>query len=452
MVDSHFTIFVVEDNEWYNKMLQYTLSLNPSYLIKGFESGKELLSALHEKPNVVTLDYRLPDMNGLEVIEKLKEISPDTDIIAISEQQDIETAVELIKKGAYDYIVKSKDIRNQLLYSVQKIAERQQLRAQVKSLQQEVGRKYEFKKTIIGESDSIKKVFELMQKAVDNNITVLVSGETGTGKEVVAKAIHYNSNRAKEPFIAVNMAAIPADLIESELFGHEKGAFTGAIARRKGKFEEAGNGTLFLDEIGEMKLEFQAKLLRSLQEKEVTRIGGNTAIKTNCRIVVATNKDLRQEMKAGNFREDLYYRLFGLPIELPPLRERGKDILLLARFFIKAFCDENEYPEKILSETACKKLLSYRWPGNIRELKSVVDLSVVMSQSTEIQPSDIIVSTDDALTSVMVEEMTLREYNIRIVKLFMDRYNENMKLVAEKLGIGQTTVYRMLKEDEDSKQ
>ena len=268
---------------------------------------------------------------------------------------------------------------------------------------------------------------------------------------MVSKAIHYNSPRKDKPFIAVNMAALPAELIESELFGHERGAFTGADTRRKGKFEEAGGGTLFLDEIGEMDMNFQAKLLRVLQEKEVTRVGGNEVIKVNCRIIVATNRNLQEEVKNGKFREDLYYRLFGLPIHLPPLRERDNDTLLLAKFFIDAFCKENNLEPKTISENARKKLLSYNWPGNIRELKSVVELAVVMSSGKEISTDDISLSTNDALPNVLTDEMTMREYEIRIVNHYMQKYNNNTKLVADKLGIGQTTVYRLLKEDKKSK-
>ena len=245
------------------------------------------------------------------------------------------------------------------------------------------------------------------------------------------------------------MAAIPSELIESELFGHERGSFTGAEVRRKGKFEEAEGGTLFLDEIGEMDINFQAKLLRVLQEKEVTRVGNNLPIKINCRIIVATNKNLLEEVKKGKFREDLYYRLFGLPIHLPPLCERDNDILLLAKYFIDNFCKENSLPIKNISENAKKKLLSYQWPGNIRELKSIVELAIVMSSDKELVESDISLSTTDALPNALTHEMTLREYNRRIVNHYMEKCNDNTKLVAEKLGIGQTTVYRLLKENQE---
>ncbi|MGE0562230.1 MAG: sigma-54-dependent transcriptional regulator [Flavobacteriales bacterium] len=449
MSDTPFTIYVVEDNEWYNKLLVHNLSLNPDFIVESFFNGKDLLNALSKKPAVITLDYRLPDIDGETLLKKIKEFDANIEVIIISEQEEIETAVTLLKAGAYDYLVKTKDIRDRLLNTINNVRKNEGLKKRIVSLQKEVQGKYAFEKTIIGTSPAIKKVFELIAKATETNITVTISGETGTGKEVVAKAIHYNSPRKDKPFIAINMAAIPSELIESELFGHERGSFTGADARRKGKFEEAEGGTLFLDEIGEMDINFQVKLLRVLQEKEVTRVGSNLPIKTNCRIIVATNRNLLEEVKKGKFREDLYYRLFGLPIHLPPLRERDSDILLLAKYFIDSFCKENSLPTKNISENARKKLLSYRWPGNIRELKSIVELAIVMSSEKELVESDISLSTTDALPNVLTQEMTLREYNRRIVNYYMEKCNDNTKLVAEKLGIGQTTVYRLLKENQE---
>lgn len=450
MSEKPFTIFIAEDNEWYNKLLAHNLALNPDYVIERFFNGKDLLLALEKKPDVVTLDYRLPDIDGHSLLKKIKEENPNIEVIMISEQDEIEVAVETLKSGAFDYLVKSDDIRDRLLNSVNNIRKATGLKEQISTLQQEVQGKYSFEKTIVGASPLLKKIFDLISKAITSNITVMITGETGTGKEVVAKAIHYNSDRRQHPFVAINMAAVPAELIESELFGHEKGAFTGAVSRRKGKFEEAENGTLFLDEIGEMDINFQAKLLRALQEREIVRVGSNAPVKINCRIIVATNKHLLDEVKSGKFRDDLYYRLFGLPIHLPPLRERDKDTLLLAKHFVTLFCRENKQPEKSFSESAKQKLLSYSWPGNIRELKSVVELAVLMSDGNEIEADDISLSTNDAIPDVISEEMTLREYNRRIVSIYMQKCDNNTKLVAEKLGIGQTTVYRMLKETQDN--
>ena len=447
MSDNAFSIYVVEDDEWYRKLLVYTLELNPDFAVSAFEDGESLIAAVKEKaPEVLTLDYRLPDTNGEELLKKVLTVSPNTRVIVISEQSEIETAVNLLKLGAYDYIAKTKDIKDRLHNIIKHIREKSSLEERIEVLQTEVAQKYDFQKNIIGNSEPLKKVFHLLQKATTTNISVIINGETGTGKEVVAKAVHYNSDKSDKPFVAVNMSAIPKELAESELFGHEKGAFTGAASRHIGKFEQAEGGTLFLDEMGEMDKTLQAKILRALQEKEIVRVGGKDTIKINCRIIAATHRDLLSEVKEGNFREDLYFRLFGLTINLPPLRERGKDILLLANHFIAAFCEENNLPAKKLDKTANKKLMGYAFPGNVRELKSVVELSVVMSDTNTIVAEDISFGTKDVVAEFSGEELTLKEYNQRIVKHYLKTYDDDIKLVAQKLDIGQSTIYRMLKE------
>ena len=451
MDEKPFKIFVVEDDEWYNRLLVHNLSLNPDYEIQSFEDGKSCLQNLNQTPDVITLDYRLPDMKGLEVLKQIKDINEDIQVVLISEQDDIEVVVELLKEGAYDYIVKSKDIRERLLNTVNNIRKGVKLRNEIQSLRNEVRKKYSYQNTIIGNSPASKQIFKLIEKATRTNITVSVTGETGTGKELVAKAIHYNSKQAKKPFVAVNVAAIPKDLIESELFGHEKGSFTGATARRIGKFEEANKGTLFLDEIAEMDISLQAKLLRALQEKEIIRVGSNVTVKTDCRIIIATNRNLLEEVKKGNFRQDLYYRLYGLPIELPALRHRGHDVVLLANHFVKQFCSENELDKKSFHPDAISKLLAYSFPGNIRELKSIIELAVTLSDENEIVADNLIFGSQGDENEILNEEMTLRDYDIRIVKKFLERYDNNTKLVAEKLDIGVATIYRMLKEDKADK-
>lgn len=448
MADSAFKVFVVEDDDWYRRLLVHNLSMNPDYEIQSFATGKEVLSKLDEHPDVVTLDYRLPDMKGLEVLKQIKEVNEDIQVILISEQDDIGIVVELLKEGAYDYIVKSRDIKERLLNTVNNIRGRSNLKKEISTLQKEVTRKYSYQNTILGSSKAALRMFELIDKATRTNITVTITGETGTGKELVAKAIHYNSNRAKKPFVAVNVAAIPKDLIESELFGHEKGAFTGANFRRIGKFEEANGGTLFLDEMAEMDISLQAKLLRALQEKEIIRVGSNAPVKTDCRIIIATNKNLLEEVRSGNFRQDLYYRLYGLPIELSPLRERGNDIITLAKHFIQLFCTENGMPAKGLSSEASAKLLTYQFPGNIRELKSIMELAVTLCDQNEIGSEHIVLSSSESIMAdITAHEMTLREYDINIVKSYLKKYDNNTKLVADKLDIGVATIYRMLKEN-----
>ena len=401
-----------------------------------------------KNPDIITLDYSLPDMTGMDVLTKITDFNPELPVVIISGQENINTAVELLKHGARDYIMKNDDIKTRIWNTVKIFKENLNLRDEIKSLREEIGKKYEFTKSIVGNSAPIKQIFGLMEKAVKTNITVSISGETGTGKEVVAKAIHYNSSRNKKPFVIINVSAVPEDLIESEMFGHEKGAFTGASSTRIGKFEEANLGTLFLDEIGEMSLNMQAKLLRAIQEREFTRVGGNTVIKSDVRIIVATNRNLMDEVKKGNFREDLYYRLLGLPIELPPLRDRGSDILLLAKHFMDAFCTENAMEKLNLSKTAQEKLLKYPYPGNVRELKAIVELSAVMANSSSIQPDDINFQGSSSLNDLMMQELSLVEYNKKIIKSFLKKYDDNILLVAKKLDIGKSTIYRMRKNGE----
>ena len=446
MSDKPYKIFVVEDDDWYNRLLVHHLSLNPDFQITSFNKGKDCIDKLSEEPDVVTLDYRLPDMKGLEVLKKIKEVNDDIQVILISEQNEIDVVVELLKYGAYDYIVKSRDIRERLLNTVNNIRKGDKLKRELVTLRKEVKKKYNYEKTIVGSSKATQKIYDLIDKATRTNISVAITGATGTGKELVAKAIHYNSGRAGKPFVAVNMAAIPKDLVESELFGHEKGAFTGANFRRLGKFEEATGGTLFLDEVAEMDIALQTRLLRVLQEKEIVRVGSNTPIKVDCRIIVATNRNFQDEVKKGNFRQALYYRIYGLQIELPPLRDRGNDLLILAKHFVQSFCVENGLPGKIISVDAINKLRSYSFPGNIRELRSIMELAVTLTDDEEISSNNIILGNDDILPDVMENELSLREYNIKIVNKYLEKYDNNIKLVAQKLDIGVATIYRMLKQ------
>jgi len=450
MTERPVKIFVVEDNEWYNKLLVYTLSLNPDYEVRSFFNARDFLNCLNESPDIVTLDYRLPDLSGLDVLKRIRQENDDVQVILISEQEDTDLVVTLLKMGAYDYITKSNDIKERLLNTIQNLTKDLSLKKEISTLRREVQKKYSFRQTILGDSPAIKNVYELVEKALDTNITVIISGETGTGKELVAKAIHYNSKRKEKPFVAVNVPAIPSELIESELFGHEKGSFTGASFRRIGRFEEADGGTLFLDEIGEMEHNLQTKLLRVLQEKEIVRIGSNKPVKTDCRIIVATNKTLKDEVKKGKFREDLYYRLLGLPIELPPLRERASDILILARHFMESFCSENNIPLKRLTAEAQKRLMNYSFPGNVRELKSLVELAVTLSVKEEIEAADFAIDPGESLSSITGADMTMHEYEMKILQATLRKNNKDINLTARKLNIGVSTIYRMLKQKKES--
>jgi two-component system response regulator AtoC len=429
-------------------MLQHYLSLNPDYEVKRFESSREFFDRLHEKPDVVTLDYSMPDMDGSEVLKKIRDVHPDIQVIIISGQEDVGTAISLLKNGAFDYIVKDDDTKDRIWNSILHLKEINGLRQEVEQLKEQVGKKYDYSKFLIGNSPAMEKVFSLIEKASRTNITVSITGETGTGKEMVAKAIHYNSEKSKKPFVPVNVAAIPKDLIESELFGHEKGAFTGAVTRRIGKFEEAHNGTLFLDEIGELDINLQAKLLRVLQEREITRIGGNEIIPINVRIIVATHKNMQEEVQNKNFREDLYYRLIGLPIQLPGLRERGNDIIILAKNFMDSFCKDNNTEKKTLTQEAQQKLLSCPFQGNVRELKSVMELAVVMADGENILPEHITINSTASINELMSKERTLKEYELQIIQHFLDRYEKDVLLVAKKLDVGKSTIYRMIQAGE----
>ncbi len=440
-------IFIVEDDKWYGELLEYVIKLNPEHEIEIFSTGKECLDNLYKKPDIITLDYSLQDMNGELVLKSIKDFNPEIQVIIVSGQEDLSTAVSLLRMGAYDYIVKDEEAKDRLWNSIKNITKNLHLKAEIEELKDEVGQKYYFE-SLLGKSQKIQKVKKLMTKALNTNIAVSITGETGTGKEVVAKAIHYSSKRKSKPFVAINVAAIPEELVESELFGYEKGAFTGATSSRKGKFQVAKDGTLFLDEIGEMSQNMQSKLLRALQEMEVVKVGGTKPEPVNFRLIVATHKNLREEVENGNFREDLYFRLLGLPIELPPLRERENDLLILAKYFIKTFCKANKTPIKSLNNEALEKLLSYPFPGNVRELKAILELACVLSDEDEIMIDDLNFSSSKTMSDFLLEEKTLKEYTSDIISYFLNKYDNHVVNVANRLDIGKSTIYRMMKNGE----
>lgn len=441
-------IFIIEDDPFYAEMLSYQVKQNPDNSTRVFNSGSELLSYNGEKPDAITIDYSLPDYTGLELLKKLNTIYKDVPKIVISSQQEVNKVLELFELGIRDYLIKDNDTKNRLWSILNNISVTKGLKEEVSLLKREIKHSYDNEVKLVGESDNMKQVFCLLNKAYESRINVIVYGETGTGKEVVAKSIHYKSCCANRDFVAVNMAAIPENLIESDLFGHEKGSFTGATMRRKGKFEEANGGTIFLDEIAELDLHLQAKLLRVLQEGEVMPVGGNRKIKLNLRVITATHQDLSRLVQEGKFREDLYYRLMGLQIRLPSLRERGQDILLLANHFLSEYMLLNRTSGLMFSSQASEKLLSYHYPGNIRELRSLVELSAVLSDGKIIEAKDINFYGIDRKKDCELEEKPLKNHCQDIITHFLNKYDDNVVKVSKLLEISKSKIYQMIKEGE----
>ncbi|NNC84736.1 MAG: sigma-54-dependent Fis family transcriptional regulator [Bacteroidia bacterium] len=381
-------IFIVDDDVMVASLIKKSAEDLPDVDCYVFGSAEECLSQLHLRPDVITIDYYLPDSDGLELLKKVKAFDESINTIIISGQQNIDVVVESYRNGAQDYIVKDENMVANLHSSFKNLLLNVNLRKEVEILQEQIIDRHKYNH-IIGNSPQILNVLKLIQKVERSNISVLVTGESGTGKELVSRAIHYNSKRKKKPFVAVNLSAIPNDLLESELFGHEKGAFTDARSRRIGKFEQADSGSIFLDEICEMETGLQSKLLRVLQEKELSRIGSNKLLKLDFRMISATNQNIKQHIKEGKFREDLFYRIQGFQIELPPLRERGDDIILLSNHFLDLFTKQNNLDNLSLSKKAKEYLMQYSWPGNVRELKSVIERAALLCENEVIDVSDI---------------------------------------------------------------
>jgi DNA-binding NtrC family response regulator len=366
-------ILVIDDERSIRNTLKDILEYE-KYEVDLAEDGiKALEKVKTAEYDIILCDIKMPGMDGIEVLEKLGELTPDTPVVMISGHGNIDTAVDSIKKGAFDYIEKPLDL-NRLLITIRNAMDKSSLVSETKILKKKVNKKYE----IVGESPALKAVVEMADRVAKTDARVLITGANGTGKELVARRIHDQSNRSAGPFIEVNCAAIPSELIESELFGHEKGAFTSAVKQHIGKFEQANGGTLFLDEIGDMSLSAQAKVLRVLQESIISRVGGDKHIKVDVRVVAATNKNLSAEIAENNFREDLYHRLSVILIRVPSLNERLDDIPLLASHFIQIICDEYGMPAKTISEDAIAELQKINWTGNIREFRNVVERLIIL--------------------------------------------------------------------------
>ncbi|WP_305045752.1 sigma-54-dependent transcriptional regulator [Geoalkalibacter sp.] len=372
------TQILVIDDEGHNRQALSLLLSHSGYQVQSAASGEEALEIMQKTPfEIIISDLFLPGVSGIDILKRVKEESPYTSVILITGNASAETAVEAMKEGAFDYITKPFNFEK-LKVIVAKAVEKSRLVAENLYLRQQLRGKYKFD-NIIGNSLAMQQVFSRMERIVNTDSTILILGESGTGKELVAKAIHYSSPRKEKPFIAINCGAIPAELLESELFGHVRGSFTGAVADKAGRFEAANGGTIFLDEIGTMPMHLQMKLLRVLQEQEVERVGSTRGIKLDVRVISATNANLEQEVRQGQFREDLYYRLNVIPIVLPPLRERREDIALLARSFLQKFCREMNRPLMSISPEAMTALEAYSWPGNVRELENLMERTVALT-------------------------------------------------------------------------
>jgi two-component system nitrogen regulation response regulator NtrX len=406
-------------------------------------SGEEgLAQYAREEVDLIILDLWLPGIDGLSVLERLRAVGAPP-IIVVSGHGNVDTAVKATRLGAYDFLEKPLSLERVLLTVNHALADRK-LREQVRDLR----RHLTLEELLIGDSDVMKKLDQQVRSAAPSNSRVLITGENGSGKEIVARNLHRLSHRAEQPFIDVNCAAIPEELIESELFGHRKGAFTGAIDERKGKFELADGGTLFLDEIGDMSLKTQAKVLRVLQEQTFQKVGGQQTINVDVRVIAATNKDLEAEIGGGSFRSDLYYRLNVIPIEVPPLRTRGNDIVLLAEYFLRRFAAETGAPRKKLSSGAATKLRAYHWPGNVRELRNVIERLAILLPGETIEAEDIQLGTRTEAVMPIAANLTLKEARDEFEKQYiLSRLKEfagNVSRTADALGVERSNLYRKL--------
>jgi len=438
-------ILVIDDEEKMCWALERALT-REDYQVDTATRGLQGIDlANRNEPSLVILDLKMPDMDGIEVLKEIKKINPNIPVIMITAHGTIDTAIEAMKLGATDYIIKPFKLE-EIKIQVKKSLHLSCLENQVDFLRQELGKKYG---KMVGQSEAMQEVAFLIRQVANTGATVLITGESGTGKEVVAVEIHKASNRVDMPFVAINCAALPEQLLESELFGHEKGAFTGAANKKKGRFEIADKGTIFLDEIGEMPISMQAKLLRVLQERCFERVGGTETIDVDVRVIATTNRDLAVAISNGTFREDLYYRLNVMRISMPPLRSRKEDIPLLVNHFLKKF--DPSHTKKI-SSVAMKILTNYNWPGNIRELQNAIERALIVCQGTEIKPEhfpkDLLNSLEEITTPVINLAdggFTLEELEKHLIIKALEKHNYNQTKVAKYLGISRPTLLYRLK-------
>lgn len=444
-----FKILVVDDEEIIRDSISYILE-SEGYEVDKAENGKVAYEKIKEKHfDLVITDIEMPAMKGTELLEKIKTLDPQTAVIIITAFGSLDTAITALRNGASDYILKPVEF-DELLIKVKRLFEIKDLLIENKVLREEINRKYDFE-NIVGKSPAIKKVFDMIQAVAETDSTVLISGNSGTGKELVARAIHYRSKRKNKPFIAVNCGAISENLIESELFGHKKGAFTGAISDKEGFIKAADGGTLFLDEISEMPPQLQVKLLRAIQEKEYTPVGTTQSLPVNVRFVATTNRNLEEEVKAGRFREDLYYRLNVVEIHLPSLREREEDIPLLADHFLNKYRKELNKNIKGIDNDAMRVLLAHEWRGEVRELENVIERAVIFCRGDYISVDDLpptFVPDRETLTTNFSGSLedSVRKFERDFIMRVLESNNFNKEKTAKILKVGLSTLYRKLKE------
>ncbi len=443
-------ILVVDDEPSHRQMIKAVLSAE-GYEIKEAADGNQAVKAVEEKfHDLILMDIRMPGLSGIEALQKIKDISPGIPVIIMTAYASVNTAIEALKSGAYDYLTKPLDIE-ELKILVAKALRFQKLEQENIYLKEQLNNRFDFS-NIIGRSPAMKQLFETMALVAPSEATVLIAGESGTGKELIANAIHQNSARAQRPFIKVNCAALPETLLESELFGHEKGAFTGATARKQGRFQLAHNSSILLDEIGEMSPTTQAKILRVLQEREFEPIGSTQTIKVDTRVIAATNKNLEEEIKKGRFREDLFYRINVVTIEVPALRDRHEDIPLLADFFLKRYAEKNRRVIKGFTPRAMDLLMRYDWSGNVRELENVVERAVIMARGEMITPLEFpenLKELDGELKEPRLNlsaGRSLKEVEKEMILRTLAETGGNRTHAASILGISRRTLQLKLKE------
>lgn len=443
-------ILVVDDEESHRIMLRAVLK-EEGYEVSEASDGTEAVKAVEQEPfDLILMDIRMRTMDGIEALGEIRKISPLVPVLIMTAYASVKTAVEALKAGAFEYLTKPLDT-DELKILIEKALEIYHLRAENVALKERLGDRFNFSK-IIGRSPRMKEVFDTLSLVAPTDATVLILGESGTGKELVANSIHHNSPRASQSFIKVSCAALPETLLEGELFGHEKGAFTGAIARREGRFQLAHRGTIFLDEVGEMSVTTQTKLLRVLQEKEFEPLGSTRTVKADVRVIAASNKDLEREVKEGRFREELFYRLNVVPVSLPPLRERKDDIPALAAHFFAIYRDKNRKELKDISGKAMDLLTRYDWPGNIRELENGIERAVILARGEIIAPADLplpiqALSRDREIQGLNLPSgISLQEVERALILKTLDDTGGNRSRAAEILGINRRTLQNKLKE------